>query len=100
MQGSERWHERLHGPGAPAAELLVGISAVPSPEILPGRAPDWDTPCPSTHHILMNYVFMRLFSTHLLSLPTRLSAPEWAARRAKGCLGAPALADFHLTDGA
>lgn len=25
----------------------------------------------------MNYILMRLFSTHLLFLPTRLSAPEW-----------------------
>ena len=28
----------------------------------------------------MNYILMGLFLTHMLLLPTRLSAPEWGAR--------------------
>lgn len=79
MQGSECWHEWLPGPRALGAEFLVETlrwghprkSCLVGP--LAGHAP-----LPSKHYIVMNYFSMRLFSTHLLFLPARLSAPEWA----------------------
>lgn len=70
----------------------------PPLEILPGWAPSRAPPCPSKHYTVMNYILMRLFSTHLLFLPTRLSAPEWGARWGKSCLAAPFWLDFHLME--
>lgn len=58
--------------------------------------PKLGAPLSSKHYIVMNYFLMRLFSTHLLFLPTRLSAPEWGACWAKSCLAALFWLDFYL----
>lgn len=99
MQGSECWHGWLPGPRALGAEFLVETlqwghprkSCLVGP--LAGRAS-----LPSKHYIVMNYFFMRLFSTHLLFLPTRLSAPERGACWAKSCLATPFWLDFYLVE--
>ena len=98
MQGSECWHEWLPGLRAPGVEFLVGTLRWGHPWKSCLAGPPAGPPRPSKYYTVMNYILMGLFLTHMLLLPTRLSAPEWGARWGKSCLAALFRLDFHLVE--
>ena len=83
MQESECWHEWLPGLRAPGAEFLVGTLRWGHPRKSCLAGPPAGPPRPSKYYTVMNYILMGLFLTHMLLLPTRLSAPEWGAHWGK-----------------